>query len=75
LVADCENGNSLVCDPTMCCGICLLDVSSGAKTDRGRNTSHLEYGGHVYHSVCANLWVNCVDSSLPALAGGHSSFL
>jgi hypothetical protein len=69
------NGNSSVCDPTMCCGVCLTDVSSAAKTDSSRNTSQLEYGGHVYHSVCANLWVNCVDSSLPALATGSTSFL
>jgi hypothetical protein len=75
LVVGCGNGNSLVCDPTVCCGVCLVDVRSGTKTDSGRNTSHLEYGGQIYHSVCANLWVNCVDSSLPALAVGRSCFL
>ncbi|XP_023718886.1 synergin gamma isoform X2 [Cryptotermes secundus] len=69
------NGSSSVCDPTVCCGVCLTDVNSGARTDSSRNTSQLEYGGHIYHSVCANLWVNCVDSSLPALATGSSSFL
>lgn len=69
------NGSNSVCDPTVCCGVCLTDVNSGAKTVSSRNTSQLEYGGHIYHSVCANLWVNCVDSSLPALATGSSSFL
>ena len=61
------------CETSTCCGVCLIDVNI-AKI-RNRNTSQLEYGGHVYHSVCANLWVNCVDSSLPALAIGNFSFL
>jgi hypothetical protein len=75
LPAGSGNESILVFEPPMCCGVCLMDVRSNVKTDSGRNTSQLEYGGHVYHSVCANLWVNCVDSSLPALATGSSSFL
>lgn len=69
------NESSLVFEPPACCGVCLTDVRNSAKTDGSRNTSQLEYGGQVYHSVCANLWVNCVDSSLPALATGSSGFL
>ena len=60
-------------ETTACCGVCLIDVNN-TKTNN-KNTSQLEYGGYIYHSVCANLWVNCVDSSLPALAVGNSSFL
>lgn len=61
-------------ETSACCGVCLIDVYI-AKTNNNRNTSQLEYGGHVYHSVCANLWVNCVDSSLPSLSFENSSFL
>jgi hypothetical protein len=68
------NESSLIFEPPVYCGICLMGVRSSAKTVSGRNTSHLEYGGRTYHSVCANLWVNCVDSSLPALTTGSSSF-
>ncbi|KAL8562050.1 hypothetical protein ACOMHN_031821 [Nucella lapillus] len=57
------------------CGVCLLDVDY-------RNTTpitpipttpnidvlpKLSYGGRQYHAPCANFWVNCVDSMLPAL--------
>ncbi|KAJ9580626.1 hypothetical protein L9F63_024196 [Diploptera punctata] len=63
-----------ISETSACCGVCLLDVNI-PKTNNNRNNSQLEYGGHVYHSVCANLWVNCVDSSLPALAIGNPVFL
>ena len=38
------------------CGVCLT----------GGNVS-LSYGGHSYHAPCANLWLNCVDLTLPSL--------
>ena len=38
------------------CGVCL----------RGGNVS-LSYGGYSYHAPCANLWLNCVDLTLPSL--------
>lgn len=43
------------------CGVCGSPASRGV----------LEYGGHVYHAPCANLWLNCVDRTLPA----HSPLL
>ncbi|KAK3930618.1 Synergin gamma [Frankliniella fusca] len=43
------------------CGVC------GSPASR----SVLEYGGHVYHAPCANLWLNCVDRTLPS----HSPLL
>ncbi|XP_046998921.1 synergin gamma-like isoform X1 [Schistocerca americana] len=45
------------------CGICLTAMEGGSG-----NTSALEYGGQLYHAACANLWVNCVECSLPCLA-------
>lgn len=45
------------------CGICLANLYGGG------NTHPLEYSGNIYHASCANLWVNCVESSLPALQG------
>lgn len=38
------------------CGVC------GSPASR----SVLEYGGHVYHAPCANLWLNSVDRTLPS---------
>ncbi|XP_077995895.1 uncharacterized protein LOC144449256 [Glandiceps talaboti] len=50
------------------CGVCLLSVDSRSKAfDRLEDNHKLTYGGHQYHSTCANLWVNLVDSILPAL--------
>lgn len=43
------------------CGVCLLDVASQTTTHQ------LSYAGRLYHAPCANFWVNCVDSMLPAL--------
>nr|CAD7202780.1 unnamed protein product [Timema douglasi] len=45
------------------CGVCLAAVAPDAASGACR----LTYAGHVYHAACANLWVNCVDCSLPAL--------
>nr|CAD7411380.1 unnamed protein product [Timema cristinae] len=51
------------------CGVCLVAVAPDAASDACR----LTYAGHVYHATCANLWVNCVDCSLPALPAISSS--
>ncbi len=51
------------------CGLCLLNVHI-ASGDRNysRSSHQLEYGGRRYHAQCANLWLNCIDSLLPALS-------
>ncbi|XP_066995649.2 synergin gamma [Anabrus simplex] len=49
------------------CGICLNNIGSDLM-DQDNSLCHLEYGGQVYHASCANLWVNCVDCSLPSLS-------
>ncbi|XP_071486796.1 synergin gamma-like [Diadema antillarum] len=50
------------------CGVCLLNVDSRSKAfDRSEDSHKLSYGGRQYHATCANLWVNMVDSILPAL--------
>nr|CAD7456630.1 unnamed protein product [Timema tahoe] len=51
------------------CGVCLMAVAPDAASDARR----LTYAGHVYHAACANLWVNCVDCSLPALPASSSN--
>lgn len=49
------------------CGVCLLNVDAKSKRS-GTNDDHkLTYGGRQYHASCANFWVNCVASMLPAL--------
>ncbi|XP_071848580.1 synergin gamma-like isoform X2 [Apostichopus japonicus] len=50
------------------CGVCLLNVDARSKAfDRSEDSLKLNYGGRQYHTTCANLWVNMVDSILPAL--------
>lgn len=50
------------------CGVCLLNVDSRSKAyNRSEDSLKLSYGGRQYHATCANLWVNMVDSLLPAL--------
>ncbi|XP_077499350.1 synergin gamma-like isoform X2 [Amblyomma americanum] len=44
------------------CGVCLLHVDNPEIA-----SSKLSYSGREYHSPCANLWVNCVNSLLPAV--------
>ncbi|KAH6941400.1 hypothetical protein HPB50_017901 [Hyalomma asiaticum] len=44
------------------CGVCLLHVDNPDIA-----SSKLSYSGREYHSPCANLWVNCVNSLLPAV--------
>ncbi|XP_077525775.1 uncharacterized protein LOC144137713 [Haemaphysalis longicornis] len=44
------------------CGVCLLNVDNADIAP-----SKLSYSGREYHSPCANLWVNCVNSLLPAV--------
>ncbi|CAN8004600.1 unnamed protein product [Ixodes hexagonus] len=44
------------------CGVCLLHVDNPDIAP-----SKLSYSGRDYHSPCANLWVNCVNSLLPAI--------
>ena len=52
------------------CGVCLLDVDWRGRGggDGDDAAGKLSYGGRQYHAPCANFWVNCVDSMLPALA-------
>ncbi|CAD5123055.1 DgyrCDS11435 [Dimorphilus gyrociliatus] len=55
--------SSVDCDSEVAqrsCGVCLLDVQAG-------DEPKLVYGSRAYHSSCANIWVNCVDTVLPAL--------
>ncbi|XP_067650665.1 synergin gamma-like isoform X1 [Haliotis asinina] len=50
------------------CGVCLLDVDARSKAfQQNEETAKLTYGGRQYHAPCANFWINCVDSTLPAL--------
>ncbi|XP_061179675.1 synergin gamma-like isoform X2 [Saccostrea echinata] len=68
---DCKNGILKSDDQVaqfQACGVCLLDVDATCK-DFGseEQCAKLTYGGRQYHAVCANLWVNLVDSMLPAL--------
>ncbi|OWF48643.1 Synergin gamma [Mizuhopecten yessoensis] len=50
------------------CGVCLLNVDTLSKNfNREDECPKLTYGGRQYHASCANFWVNCVDSTLPAL--------
>lgn len=44
------------------CGVCLLHVDNPEIA-----SSKLSYSGREYHTPCANLWVNCVSSLLPAV--------
>lgn len=46
------------------CGVCLTNVEFSNSREKAHQ---LTYGGHLYHSTCANLWVNCVDCLLPGL--------
>ncbi|XP_041349229.1 synergin gamma-like isoform X2 [Gigantopelta aegis] len=50
------------------CGVCLLNVDVKDRSLADENgVVKLMYGGRQYHAPCANFWVNCVDSTLPAL--------
>ncbi|XP_064476867.1 synergin gamma-like [Ornithodoros turicata] len=49
-------------DSSKACGICLLHVDNPEMM-----TSKLTYGARQYHAPCANLWVNCINSLLPAI--------
>ncbi|KAF4526824.1 hypothetical protein B566_EDAN017285 [Ephemera danica] len=46
-----------------CCALCLVLVE-----DAEGNTGIVKSGQHSYHASCANLWVNCVSASLPAIS-------
>jgi len=49
------------------CGICLIGTGwrDGEEEESWRLS--LDFGGTLYHLPCANLWLNQVDSNLPAL--------
>lgn len=56
------------------CGICLLNVSSNdhiSKLESAQNGKFvdaiLKHGNGMYHSTCANFWVNRVELVLPSL--------
>ncbi|KAL4224149.1 hypothetical protein ACF0H5_017602 [Mactra antiquata] len=52
----------------LACGVCLLNVEMKmSNTDIDNVNAKLTYGGRQYHASCANFWINCVDSTLPAL--------
>lgn len=51
-------GNTFESDTGRECGICSHGVALSCRVD---------YGGHMYHSECANLWVNNVNPLLPNL--------
>ncbi|XP_052801011.1 synergin gamma-like isoform X2 [Mya arenaria] len=50
-------------DEAASCGLCLLSVERG----KSGALAMLSYAGNQYHTSCANFWINCVDSCLPAL--------
>ena len=57
------------------CGLCLLNVSNpncSSKADNKINSmmvdTSLKHGSRVYHSTCANFWVNQIDLVLPTLS-------
>ena len=59
------------------CGICLLNISSnhqkfsnhGNPEQNGKLIdSVLNHGNRLYHSTCANFWVNRIDLALPKLS-------
>lgn len=63
---------ALLCDDSetqyKACGVCLLDVEMKMKgLNLDNANAKLTYGGRQYHAPCANFWINCVDSTLPAL--------
>uniref|UniRef100_A0A3P8WG04 Synergin gamma n=1 Tax=Cynoglossus semilaevis TaxID=244447 RepID=A0A3P8WG04_CYNSE len=64
----------------LACGVCLLNVDGRSKNKErtiGRlfkrafnsetDNFKLMYGGHQYHSSCANFWINCVEPKPPGL--------
>ncbi|XP_048016182.1 synergin gamma isoform X2 [Megalobrama amblycephala] len=63
----------------LACGVCLLNVDSRSKALTKDSRSKLRafnsetdnfklmYGGHQYHSSCANFWINCVEPKPPGL--------
>uniref|UniRef100_A0A4W3HJG7 Synergin gamma-like n=1 Tax=Callorhinchus milii TaxID=7868 RepID=A0A4W3HJG7_CALMI len=48
------------------CGVCLLSILPGFNGLKHAENLLTYQGGH-FHASCANLWLNCVDSNLPAL--------
>ncbi|XP_069789045.1 solute carrier family 35 member E4 isoform X6 [Narcine bancroftii] len=53
------------------CGVCLLIIAN----ELNGTVNSVLYNGCHYHASCANFWLNCVDSNLPALieADGRES--
>ncbi|XP_067221916.1 synergin gamma isoform X2 [Chanodichthys erythropterus] len=52
----------------LACGVCLLNVDSRSKAFNSETDNFkLMYGGHQYHSSCANFWINCVEPKPPGL--------
>lgn len=48
------------------CGVCVTPVpASTVEVEPG--TAVISLAGRVYHASCANLWVNRIELSLPAL--------
>jgi len=44
------------------CGVCMHH------TEDDTHSNLLDYGGILYHSTCANLWINAVDVTLPSIS-------
>ncbi|KAL5108562.1 Synergin gamma [Taenia crassiceps] len=61
--------NSLSVEPN--CGVCVTPVpassSSPSPVEVDPGTAVISLAGRVYHASCANLWVNRIELSLPAL--------
>ena len=56
------------------CGLCLLSTSTPTylptQDEKSNNVfvdTSLEHQGHIYHSTCANFWMNRMDAALPKL--------
>uniref|UniRef100_A0A0K2UMK9 Synergin gammalike [Oreochromis niloticus] n=1 Tax=Lepeophtheirus salmonis TaxID=72036 RepID=A0A0K2UMK9_LEPSM len=49
------------------CGICCSYVTDYSGETAKWNNAFCKYGSRQYHSSCANLWINCVEITLPDL--------
>lgn len=52
-LADSQNGN---------CGVCLLKIPPSTEATY---ETVVGYHGCLYHTTCANFWLNCVENHLP----------
>ncbi|VDM16065.1 unnamed protein product [Hydatigera taeniaeformis] len=57
--------NTLSVEPN--CGVCVTPVPAPSTAEAEPGTAVISLAGRVYHAPCANLWVNRIELSLPAL--------